>query len=247
MKSINDIIQNNTVSFEGLDESTVERIENLKDYYINECCCCGCDCKCCEPCEGTPASFIYFYTENEIVSKLKSDVKVQDIFNMHSQFDNKFRYVPSGKEMEIISQPLYFKETIYTQGCISEVPIMWTNTKFYNFIQKLVKQFNFTYPTVLSTCDGKIQLFFIMGGGTNGQECSIKSSLVKAVQVLNGLEAIKEINWAQVLDVSIDNLDDVYNFVITCTIEDKTIFDEKPKSIQDYIIKRDADTIELHK
>ena len=48
MKSINDIILTNAISA-YLDESIIKRIENLKDYHINECCC-DCDCKCCEPC-----------------------------------------------------------------------------------------------------------------------------------------------------------------------------------------------------
>lgn len=234
MKSINEIIENKTISLKGYDKEITEKLSNLNNYYINECCCCGCDCKCSEPCE-TPQSFIYFYSENEIVNKLKTDVKVQDIFNLHNQFGDRFRYVPNGKEMDIVFQPLYFKDNTCYPGNIIEIPTLFTNAKFYAFIQKIVKEFNFTYPTVLSKCDGKIQLFFIMGGGTNGEECSIKSSLVKAVQVLNGLEGHKEIDWAQVLDVSIDNLDDVYNFVVTCTIENMTQFEEKPKTIQDYI------------
>lgn len=235
MKSINDIILNNTISFEDLDESIIKHIENLKDYYINECCC-GCDCKCCEPCCcETPQSFIFFYSENEIVNKLKTDVKVQDIFNLHNQFGDRFRFVAPGQEMDIVFQPLYFKEDNCMCGDIKETPILFSNVKFYSFIQKIVKQFKFTYPTVLSKCDGSIQLFFIMGGGSNGEECSIKSSLIKAVQVLNGLEKFNEINWTQILDVSIDNIDDVYNFVVTCTIDNVSLFDEKPKSIQDFI------------
>ena len=74
-----------------------------------------------------------------------------------------------------------------------------------------------------------------MNGGSNGEEYSIKSSLIKAVQVLNGLEQFNEINWTQILDISIDSLDDVYNFVVTCTIDNVSLFDEKHKSIQDFI------------
>ena len=234
MKSINDIILNKTISLNGLDEKVAEKISNLKNYYINECCC-SCDCKCCEPtCCETPQSFIFFYSENEIVNKLKTDVKVQDIFNLHNQFGDRFRFVSPGKELEIVSKPLYFKESNCQLGNLKEAPILFTNIKFYAFIQKLVKQFKFTYPTVLTNCDGTVQLFFIMGGGTNGEECSIKSSLIKAVQVLNGLEAIKEIDWAQILDVSIDNMDDIYNFVVTCTIKDINTFTEYAK-ITDFI------------
>ena len=43
---------------------------------------------------------------------------------------------------------------------------------------------------------------------------------------------MKEIDWAQILDVSIDNIDDIYNFVVTCTISGD-MFNEK--SIKDFI------------
>ena len=235
MKSINDIIENRTLSFEGLNNNIVERLQNLQDYYINECCCCGCDAKCCEPTCCCENSFIFFYSENEIVNKLKTDVKVQDIFNLHNQFGDRFKYVARGHEMDSVTQPLYFVDKSYSSGLIEGG--LSFNAKFYGFVQKLVKEFKFTYPTVLTNTNGVIQLFFIMGGGTNGEECSIKSSLIKAVQTLNGLEEYDEINWAQILDVSIDNTDDVYNFVVTCTIEDKSVFDESPKSLKDYVIK----------
>lgn len=234
MKSINDIILTNAISV-YLDESIIKRIENLKDYHINECCG-GCNCERCEPCCcGNPQSFIFFNSEDEIVNKLKTDVKVQDIFNLHKQFGNRFRFVEPGKELDITLKPLYFTEYNYMVGHIKDIPVLFSNVKFYTFVQKIVKQFKFAYPTVLSKCDGSIQLFFIMGGGSNGEEYSIKSSLIKAVQVLNGLENFNEINWTQILDVSIDSLDDVYNFVVTCTIDNVSLFDEKHKSIQDFI------------
>ena len=110
MKSINDIILTNAISV-YLDESIIKRIENLEDYHINECCC-GCDCKRCEPCccENPQSSFIFFNSEEEIVNKLKTDVKVQDIFNLHKQFGNRFRFVEPGKELDIALKPLYFTE-----------------------------------------------------------------------------------------------------------------------------------------
>ena len=234
MKSINDIILTNAISV-YLDESIIKRIENLEDYHINECCC-GCDCKCCEPCCcETPQSCLFLNILDLNFNKIKTDVKVQDIFNLHKQFGNRFRFVDPGKEMDIVFQPLYFTEYNYMAGNIKDIPVLFSNVKFYTFVQKIVKQFKFAYPTVLSKCDGSIQLFFIMGGGSNGEEYSIKSSLIKAVQVLNGLENFNEINWTQILDVSIDSLDDVYNFVVTCTIDNVSLFDEKHKSIQDFI------------
>ena len=78
MKSINDIILTNAISA-YLDESIIKRIENLKDYHINECCC-DCDCKCCEPCCcGTSQSFIFFNSEDEIAT-------IKDIDNLSNKY-----------------------------------------------------------------------------------------------------------------------------------------------------------------
>ena len=57
--------------------------------------------------------------------------------------------------------------------------------------------------------------------GTNGKECSIKNSLSDAAVILAKLEARKEIEWAQVLDIAIDNADDFYTFLFTFTFEKK--------------------------
>ena len=43
--------------------------------------------------------------------------------------------------------------------------------------------------------------------------------------ILKENERINEINWAQVLDVSIDNADDVYTFLITFTCDSNDIPD----------------------
>ena len=83
----------------------------------------------------------------------------------------------------------------------------------------LHNQYQLTYPTILSKMDGTIQLFSIKGTGTNGQEGSIKNSLIEIAELLDNLESYEAITWAQVLDVAIDNIDDIYTFVITCTID----------------------------
>jgi hypothetical protein len=76
-----------------------------------------------------------------------------------------------------------------------------------------------TYPIVLTREDGSVQLFFIKGTGTNGKEGSIKNSLIEVAELLEDLDEMEEITWSQVLDASIDNADDVYTFVITCTVD----------------------------
>jgi len=211
------------VSLKGLDKNISEHLENLSGKEINECCGCGCDCKCCEPCDGT--SFIYFHSEYEVRDRLKYNVKVQDLFNINRQFLNR-QYLFGGATPADVLIPLYFKEP---QMTIPKVPGSLVqaseqtgteyNTKLYEFINKLLKDYKLTYPIVLTNSDGGVQLFFVKGTGSNGKECSIKSSLIEVAELLADLDEMKEITWSQVLDASIDNLDDIYTFVITCTID----------------------------
>ncbi len=209
------------VSLKGLDKNISEQLENLSGKEINECC--GCDCKCCEPvCSDT---FIYFHSQYEVTDRLKYNVKVQDLFNINRQFLNR-QYLFGGATPADVLVPLYFKEP---QMMIPKVPggLVQTseqqgteyNTKLYEFINKLLKDYKLTYPTVLTKSDSSVQLFFVKGTGTNGKECSIKSSLIEVAGLLDDLDKMKEITWSQVLDASIDNLDDIYTFVITCTID----------------------------
>lgn len=228
MKSFNKY--NNYISLKGLEEKLIERFENLDGKQINECC--GC---CCEPtcgcgdakcCDTYSTVFIKFYSEYEVINKLNSCAKVQDLFDIHRQFNNKnFIYGgPSPADAEI---PLYFKEpceynlpSINNDGKLISIPKGTEhNGKLYNFINSLLKKYKMTYPIVITKSDTSIQLFFIKGTGTNGKECSIKNSLIEVAELLEELEDLEEITWTQVLDVSIDNLDDVYTFVITCTID----------------------------
>ena len=212
------------VSLKGLDKNISEHLENLSGKEINECCGCGCDCKCCEP-TCNDSSFIYFHSEYEVRDRLKYNVKVQDLFNINRQFLNR-QYLFGGATPADVLVPLYFKEP---QMMIPKVPGGLVqaseqqgtefNSKLYEFIGKLLKDYKLTYPIVLTNSDGGVQLFFVKGTGTNGKECSIKSSLIEVAELLDDLDKMKEITWAQVLDASIDNIDDVYTFVITCTVD----------------------------
>ena len=210
------------VSLKGLDKNISEQLQNLSGKEINECC--GCDCKCCEP-TCVDSTFIYFHSEYEVIDRLKYNVKVQDLFNINRQFLNK-QFMFGGTTPADVLVPLYFKEP---QISIPQIPsgLVQTsikqgtefNTELYSFINALLKEYKMTYPVVLTKGDGSVQLFFIKGTGTNGKECSIKSSLIEVAELLEDLDSMEEITWSQVLDASIDNLDDVYTFVVTCTID----------------------------
>lgn len=213
------------VSLKGLDKNISEHLENLSGKEINECCCgCGCDCKCADPC-CSDSAFIYFHSEYEVRDRLKYNVKVQDLFNINRQFLNK-QFMFGGATPADALIPLYFKEP---QMMIPQVPgglVQGSeqhgtefNTELYNFINKLLKDYKLTYPIVLTREDGSVQLFFIKGTGTNGKEGSIKNSLIEVAELLEDLDEMEDITWSQVLDASIDNADDVYTFVITCTVD----------------------------
>ena len=217
------------ISLNGIDETYKRLISNLQGKQINECYCCN---TCCEPCDGSPIpvnQLYYFSTEEDIINKLKTDPKVQDIFNIHHQFDNRFRYMKDEDALKIIDEPLYFKSNLVQNSTIQDIPssdcqlLMVSksinhNYKLYELIKSIRSTFNCTYPTVMSDDNGEIQVFIIKGCGTNGQECSIKNSLIEVAKMLDKLDKMEQITWSQVLDVSIDNLDDVYNFLVTFTI-----------------------------
>ena len=61
-------------------------------------------------------------------------------------------------------------------------------------------------------------LSFVKHTGSNGKECSIKSSLIEMSNLLEILENDVDIKPVQMTDVSIDNLDDVYDFAILITL-----------------------------
>ena len=236
MKTIQDYINKSYISLNGIDEEYKQLINNLQGQQINECCCCcNCEPTCGEPCEGTRCNSLYcFSSEQEIINKLSTDPTVQDIFNIHRQFDNRFRFMMGDDCMKIVGEPLYFKSYMVQNSAPQDFPTskggllqasksINSNEKLYNLIKTIKEMFNCTYPIVMGRDDDEIQVFMIKGGGTNGHECSIKNSLIEVAKMLDKLDKMENITWSQVLNVSIDNLDDVYNFLVTFTINTNTI------------------------
>ena len=226
-KKIPQVIDKNIVSLIDIDESIANKIKNIDGYKINECCgyCTGENTCCDSMCLPDPGydQISWFYSEQEIVNKLKTNVTVQDILNIDMQF-NKFRFIGGPGDLNI----LYFKES-------ANVKVMQqfnvglanysSNKSLYDFINNMCETYKLSYPICLTRLDGKIQLFFVKLTGSNGKEGSIKSSLTQIAKTLGDFEKDENITSSQVLDVSIDNADDVYSFVIT-VVCDQTKFKE---------------------
>lgn len=87
------------------------------------------------------------------------------------------------------------------------------------YIHWLIKKYSMKYVVLEQDDDMKPQITFIKHTGTNGKERSIKQSLMDVYFLLNDLEQEERVEWAQVLDVSIDVLDDVYDFAITLILK----------------------------
>lgn len=83
------------------------------------------------------------------------------------------------------------------------------------YIHWLIKRYRMKYVVLEHDENMKPQITFIKHTGSNGKECSIKQSLMDIYFLLNDLEREERVEWAQVLDISIDVLDDVYDFAIT--------------------------------
>lgn len=218
----------NIISLNSFDYDIQEKLKNLDGKKINECCCATCcdkskalaDCGCCPSCSN---QMIYFYYESDIIQMLNNNATVQNILNLQKQFGNKFRY--NGETPAANSIVLYFTENNdYTDnnGGLNKLSPDYRNAQndptLYELIQTLLKKYKLGYPVVLSKQDNTANIYFIRYTGTNGKEGSIKSSLLQMYNLLNSLDNEDEINWSQILDVSIDSVDDLYSFVILCSI-----------------------------
>jgi hypothetical protein len=221
------------ISLEGIDEEFTSKINNLNEAPIYECCGCGC---CCEPepcdptcgkcCDISGKSF-GFTSEYQVVDRLSCIPVVDDLYQIHWQFGNKFMFHPENEPE--IKEPLYFNGSVeYSVPRIHKEPTVnkLDNTivpfnkskKLYDFIKDLCSTYDMNYTVVLEHC-GKVQLFFVKSTGNNKIEGSIKDSLTEVAKVLDKLDDKSEITWSQVLNVSIDNIDDLYYFLITCTVD----------------------------
>lgn len=226
-KKIPQVIDKNIVSLIDINESIVDKIKNIDGYKINECCgCCIDENPCCATkCSLDPGydQINWFYSEQEIVNKLKTNITVQDMLHIDTQF-NKFRFISGTGDLNI----LYFKESTNIEA-MQQFNVGFanysSNKSLYDFIKNTCEAHKLSYPMCLTRLDGEIQLFFVKFTGSNGKEGSIKSSLTQIAKTLGELEKNENITWSQVLDVSIDNADDVYSFVIT-VVCDQTKFKE---------------------
>ena len=208
-------------------------------------CDCTCDkAVCCEPDSGISGlgitnpiianQFGRFNNETEVTRELDTLPKVTTLYDIHSQFD-RFNFVQDVKRGHI--EPLYFGHKNYSLNG-SEVIIRQNgdmpqreanpesieqlydvatnqNKKIYKSVKDIVDSFDFKCPVVQTKINGEVQVYVIKTTGTNGKEGSIKSSLEEVAKILGKLDTRAEIKWSQVLDVAIDNIDDLYTFVIT--------------------------------
>jgi len=217
MKKLAEYINNQYISLKGLDKEVIEKLSNLEGYPINEC---DCGCCCFEPCEydcpcEAPGNATAIANPTPIVedpiAKAKSNLyvqpKVYNLLDIHTLLDYKYRFLSEYRRA--LSEPVLFYDYFGAQYNDSD--------KLREDVINLCKDFEFLWPVILIKEDGTIQLFAAKKFGSNGEECSIKSSLINAADILTKLEKRKEVDWAQVLDVSIDNLDDLYDFLFTVT------------------------------
>lgn len=239
MKSLNDFINNQYISLKGLEEEVIEKLSNLDGQMINEC---DCGCCCCEPCgydipcepadcvntvaSPTPALPVDPMTKFRNI--FACSPKVYDLLDAHTNFDYRARFTSEYKRS--------MEEPILLFDDIIPVPGYSSSDKLHDDVLTLCKDFDLMWPVLMFKSNGDIQLFAAKKFGSNGEECSIKSSLIDAADILSKLEKRKEVNWAQVLDVSIDNLDDLYDFLFTVTFNkekyDKEIEDMRAKQLQ---------------
>lgn len=89
----------------------------------------------------------------------------------------------------------------------------------YSILKCLIKKYDMKNAVLEHDENMKPQLSFIKFTGSNGKECSIKSSLLEMYYLLNDLESESCIDWCQILDISIDNLDDAYAFLVTLILK----------------------------
>ena len=235
MKKLADYINKQYISLEGLSESIVGKLSNLNGYAINECdcgCCDPYDYTCEEPCTCEPScstTAVAPIAQDPILiakSKFYEAPKVYDLLDTHTLLDYKYRFI--SEYQRSLTEPVLFYDYIGYQYNDSE--------KLREDILNLCKDFELLWPVLLIRNDGSIQLLAAKKFGSNGEECSIKSSLIDAADILSKLEKRKEVEWAQILDVSIDNLDDLYDFLFTVTLNkdkyDKELEDKREKQLR---------------
>lgn len=233
------------INLDNISEDIKEKLYNLNGKEITECCCNSCCGTCCNTCCGDTCSdnpvpvntcycdFGKYYRYDQINDTLSINPTVQSIYELYYQF-TKFNFINfiDGSSIKNPIEPIYFKcsvipcpyeKTGKSSGkCLLSDNIQ-CNVKLYNTVKDICNTFELCCPIVYITSDNSIQIFTVKHLGTNGKENSIKSSLENIAKVLGKIENKSEVEWAQVLNVSIDNCDDLYDFLITFTINKETI------------------------
>ena len=179
-----------------------------------------------------------FNSEQEIISLLDISPKVMDLLDIHSQFA-RFLHVADINKGYV--EPLYFGHKDYALSDTGNLGVVrqngdmptqeanpesieqlydvatYQNKKIYKAVNDIVSTFELKCPVVETKINGEVQVYAVKHTGSNGKEGNIKTSLEEIAKVLGKLESRADVQWAQVLDVSIDNIDDLYAFVITFT------------------------------
>lgn len=86
-------------------------------------------------------------------------------------------------------------------------------------ILDIIDNHNLQYAVVERNDKGELCITSVKFLGSNGKECSIKSSLLELYQILDSLDKEENILASFVMDVNIDNLDDLYSFAITVILK----------------------------
>jgi len=238
--SLNDIDEGLKEKIQNLDGYKINECCGCCD------CGCGCECPCeptcCDPTVKVAQQVVVnqfgrFNSEQEIISILDCSPKVNDLMDIHSQFA-RFLHIPDIKKGYV--EPLYFGNKNYALSNCStgvlrqngDMPTKeadpesveqlydvatYQNKKIYNAVNDIVSTFDFKCPVIETKINGEVQVYAVKHTGSNGKEGNIKTSLEEIAKILGKLESKPAIQWAQVLDVSIDNIDDLYAFVITFT------------------------------
>lgn len=219
-------------------------------YCGTDCCEPECCDKCCEPdpVKIPVQSFGRFNSNNEVTRELDSCPKVQTLLDIWTQF-GEYHY---SEYNNTVIEPLYFGlkdpytcvppidssvvitrefgDMPYQEAEPTDIPVMSVPTRFNKKIHDVVVDvcnvLELERPVIQTKVNGEVQVHALFFSGTNGKENSIKSSLEKVAKLLGKLESRSEIKWAQVLDVSIDNLDDLYGFYITFVLDGEKVKQE---------------------
>ena len=224
MKKFTETYKNTKLDLTSFDNKIQEKFSELNDKPITECCC---DCCCGEPkccstelcgCESNIQSFpIRFYNEQQIVKKIVETLTVQDIYQIHEQFEMcRFR---SNELATILSgAPLYFNEQVLVNVgnglLIDNTSRIKSSKSISNFIKMLNKKYGLNESIVLCQVNGGVAIYCIKNTGTNGKEGSIKNSLKEIYDMMNAIEENDEVASVSCCNISIDCADDVYAFAI---------------------------------